>query len=120
MGCSMAYFKIGNTDFSHLVRSMNVTKEHNYNAQTNAAGNTVVDYINAKRTIDVGFIYMSDSDMSELQAAVDSFAVTVTYRDPKTNALETANCIAPKIEADYYTIQADMVLYNEFTVEFTE
>lgn len=116
----MAYFKIGNTDFSHLVRSLNITKEHNYNAQTNAAGNTVVDYINTKRTIEVGFIYMDDSAMAALQAALDSFAVTIAYRDTKTNALETANCIAPKIEADYYTIQADMVLYNEFTVEFTE
>lgn len=116
----MAYFKIGNADFSHLVRSLNVTKAHNYNAQTNAAGNTVVDYINTKRTIEVGFIYMDDSDMSELQAAVDSFAVTIAYRDPQTNALETANCIAPEIEADYYTIQADRVLYNEIELEFTE
>lgn len=116
----MAYFKIGNTDFSHLVRSLNVAKEHNYNAQTNAAGNTVVDYINTKRTIEVGFIYMDDSAMSELQTAVNDFAVTITYRDPKTNALETANCIAPKIEADYYTIQADRVLYNEFELEFSE
>ena len=116
----MAYFKIGDIDFSHLVRSLNVSKEHNYNAQTNAAGNTVVDYINSKRTIEVGFIYMDDSDLSELQAAVDDFSVTITYRDPKTNALEVASCIAPEIEADYYTIQVDRVLYNEFTVEFSE
>ena len=116
----MAYFKIGNTDFSHLVRSLNVTKSHNYNAQTNAAGNTVVDYINAKRTIEAGFIYMDDSDMAALQTAVGAFSVTIAYRDPKTNALEVASCIAPEIEADYYTIQADRVLYNEFTVEFTE
>ena len=116
----MAYFKIGNVDFSHLVRSLNVSKAHNYNAQTNAAGNTVVDYINTKRTLEVGFIYMDDRAMAELQAAVDGFAVTITYRDPLTNALETANCIAPEIEADYYTIQADRVLYNEFELEFTE
>ena len=116
----MAYFKICDTDFSRLVRSINITKAHNYNAQTNAAGNTVVDYINTKRTIEVGFIYMNDSDMAALQAAVDSFAVTIAYRDPKTNALEVASCIAPEIEADYYTIQANRVLYNEFTVEFTE
>lgn len=116
----MAYFKIGDVDFSHLVRSLNISKEHNYNAQTNAAGNTVVDYINAKRTIQAGFIYMDDSDMAALQTAVNDFAVTVTYRDPKTNALEVASCIAPEIEADYYTIQADRVLYNEFELEFTE
>lgn len=116
----MAYFKIGDVDFSHLVRSLNVAKEHNYNAQTNAAGNTVVDYINTKRNIEVGFIYMDDSDMSELQTAVSSFAVTITYRDPKTNALEVASCIAPKIEADYYTIHSGRVLYNELELEFTE
>ena len=64
--------------------------------------------------------YMDDSEMAALQAAVNGFAVTITYRDPKTNALESASCIAPEIEADYYTIQADRVLYNEFELEFTE
>jgi hypothetical protein len=52
----MAYFKIGEIDFSPYVNSLKINKSANYNAQTNAAGNTVVDYINSKRTIEVGII----------------------------------------------------------------
>lgn len=52
----MAYFKIGDVDFSLYVNSLKVSKTANYSAQTNAAGDTVVDYINSKRTIEVGII----------------------------------------------------------------
>ena len=47
----MAYFKIGTTDYSKYVNALKVDRGANYNAQTNAAGDTVVDYINHKRTI---------------------------------------------------------------------
>lgn len=57
----MAYLKINDIDYSHLVKQLVVKKSVNYNAQTNAAGDTVVDYINSKRTISVTFIHMDDS-----------------------------------------------------------
>ena len=44
----MTYFKINNVDYSMYVNSLEITINTNYNAQTNAAGNTVVDYINQK------------------------------------------------------------------------
>ena len=34
----MAYFKIGDTDYSAFVNSLKITNSHNYNSQTNAAG----------------------------------------------------------------------------------
>lgn len=116
----MVYFKIGASDFSDYVKSLTVGKEHNYNAQTNAAGNTVVDYINKKRVITVGFRPLLDSEMHTLLAALEGFAVSVQYREPRTGGLQTASCIAPEFETDYYTIQSGKVIHNEFSVEFQE
>ena len=117
----MAYFKIGNTDFSMYVNELKIAKEANYNAQTNAAGNTVVDYINSKRVITVGIIPLNDNAMAQLQAAIDAFSVSISFRNPKTNALEeNISCIIPSSEINYYTIQAGKVLYNAFSLDFIE
>lgn len=116
----MAYFKIGNKDYSSYVNELKVTKNANYNAQTNAAGNTVVDYINTKRQIEVGIIPLTDNDMAELQASL-TFNVTIAYRDPQTKALvEGVNCILPTSGIEYYTIQEGKVMYKTLTLTFTE
>ena len=39
----MAYFKINDIDFSDYVSELKVNKSANYNVQTNAAGDSVVD-----------------------------------------------------------------------------
>jgi hypothetical protein len=117
----MAYFKIDNVDFSMYVNQLKVNKKSVYNAQTNAAGNTVVDYINAKREIEVGIIPLNDTAMQQLQTAIDAFNVSISFRNPKTNALEEGvNCIIPENGIEYYTIQADKVMYNAFTLKFIE
>ena len=117
----MAYFKIGNNDYSAYVKSLNISKEANYNAQTNAAGDTVVDYINHKREIEVGIIPLDDAVMSRLQTDLDKFNVSISFRNPKTNALEeNVNCIVPESEVEYYTIQVGRVLYKEFEITFIE
>lgn len=116
----MAYFKINDVDFSAYVSGLKVSKAANYSAQTNAAGNTVVDYINSKRTIEVQIIPLSDAAMLELQLALAAFNVSITFRNPQTNDLETANCIIPATDIEYYTIQANRVLYNAATLTFTE
>lgn len=117
----MAYFKIGNKDYSPYVKGLKVNKAANYSAQMNAAGDTVVDYINHKRTITVEFIYVNDEVMAQIQADIDEFAVSLSFRNPETNALEEGVvCIIPKSEIEYYTIQAGRVLYREFELEFTE
>ena len=53
---NMIYFKINDTDYSNYVSGLTVTKNANYNGLTNAAGDTVVDFLNQKRTIDVVII----------------------------------------------------------------
>lgn len=117
----MAYFKIGDVDFSGICNKLNVTTNVNYNAQTNAAGDTVVDYVGAKRTIDVGIIALNDADMLRVQQAISAFSVLLSFRDPRTNMLaENVPCIIPTNNADYYTIQSGNVRYNAMTLTFTE
>lgn len=117
----MAYFKINGVDYSKYVNELKVKQTANYNAQTNAAGDTVVDYINAKRSIKVGIIALDSSVMPQIQEAIDGFNVAISFRNPKTNALEeNVNCIIPSNEVDYYTIQANKVMFNGFDLTFTE
>lgn len=117
----MTYFKIGGNDYSMFVNELNVSTDTNYNAQTNAAGDTVVDYINKKRSIEVGIIPLNDTIMKQLQEDIAAFNVTISFLNPKTNILEEGvNCIIPSNEVEYYTIQADKVLFNALSLEFTE
>lgn len=116
----MAYFKIGNVDYSSFVNELKVNSVANYNAQTNAAGDTVVDYINNKREIEVGIIPLNDEDMHTLLNSI-SFNVSISFRNPITNELEeNINCILPESEIEYYTIQANKVMYNALTLTFIE
>jgi hypothetical protein len=117
----VAYFKIGVNDYSDICNALNVDTNVNYNAQTNAAGNTVVDYINEKRTIRVGIISLDDTQMQKLQSDIAAFSVSISFRDPRTNVLaENVACIIPSHNVDYYTIQADNVRYNAMSLSFIE
>ena len=116
----MSYFKINNIDFSSIVNELKVKKKHNYNAQTNAAGDSVVDYINSKREIEVGVIYIDDTKMKQLLTEVDKFNVSVSYRNPKTNVEENVVCIIDSNDIEYFTIQKNRVLYKECKLTFTE
>ena len=117
----MAYFMIDGTDYSMFVNELNVSKEANYNAQTNAAGNTVVEFINHKREIEVGIIPLNGEDMARLQQEIDKFNVSISFRNPLTNQLEeNVNCIIPDSEVEYYTIQVNKVMYNGCNLTFIE
>lgn len=116
----MSYFKINGVDYSDCVNALTVEKEANYSAQTNAAGNTVVDFINHKRTIEVGIIPLDGEKMAQLQSAIDGFEVTISFLNPSTNALEDVSCIIPDNEVEYYTIQAGKTMLNAFSLTFTE
>ena len=116
----MAYFMINGIDFSDCVCGLKITNNSTYNAQTNAAGNTVVDYINSKRSVEVGIIPLDDAAMQELLAAINKFNVSLTFRDPTDGTLEEINAIIPSSDIDYYTIQIDRVSYNAMSLTFTE
>ena len=117
----MAYFKIGTTDFSAYVNALTIGRKNNYNSQTNANGDTVVDYINTKRTIDVGIIPLDDTVMASLQNAIAPFSVSISFRNPKTNVLEeNVACIISSDSVEYYTIQVGIVMYKATKLQFIE
>ena len=115
------YFKIGNNDYSMFVNDLTIGDSVKYNAQENAAGNTVVDYINKKRTISVGIIPLNSNIMKQLKADIANFNVNISFLNPNTDELETnVNCIIPTNEVSYYTIQADKVMFDAVKLTFTE
>lgn len=117
----MAYFKINNNDYSKYVNALKVGTKNNYNAQTNAAGDTVVDFINKKRVIEVGIIALDAAAMANLKADIEQFNILVSFLNPDTETLENnVNCIIDSNEIEYYTIQVDKVMYKAFTLQFEE
>lgn len=117
----MSYFKINGHDYSMYVNQLKVNKNAIYKSAVNAAGNTVVKYVATKRTFTVGIIPLEAADMATLQADISQFKVSISYRDPETNELvENVQCIIPINEVDYYTIQADKVMYKAFMLVITE
>ena len=117
----MAFLKINNTDYSNIVNSLKVKKTANYTSQTNAAGDTVVDYINSKRELEVGIIPLDADKMRALQQAIAAFSVSVSFLDPDTNTLaENVACIIPNAEPEYYTIQVNNVSFKAFTITIKE
>ena len=116
----MEYLKINGADFSQYVNELKIEKRENYNSQTNAAGNTVIDHINSKYVITVGFIPMGADAMKALLKEIGYFSISVFFLDPLTNTIKMIRCIVPEHGIDYYTIQNNKVMYNTFTIEFVE
>ena len=115
------FFKINNTDFSMYVNKLVVGNEHFYKSMTTAAGNTLVKYVNNKRTLEVGIIPLDDVTMKKLLTEVNKFQVTISYREPSTNAIvENVKCIIPNNLIEYYTIQAGNVSYKAFSLQIKE
>lgn len=117
----MTYFKINDIDFSHCVNELIVKNATVYRAQTNAAGNTVVDRAKTKRIIEVGIIPLEDADRVTLMNEVNGFQVSLSFMNPNTGILEeNVVCIIPESEIEYYTIRADKVMTRAYKLEFTE
>lgn len=117
----MAYFKISDMDVSPYVSGLKVSRAANYSSQTNAAGNTVVDYINTKRTIEVTIIPLENEPiLRALLSRINKFNFTITYRNPDTGELTDVNVIMPNSDIEYYTIQAAKVMYKAFNLTFIE
>lgn len=117
----MAYFKIGTNDYSSYTSGLKVKTTASYNAQTNANYDMVVDYINSKRTIEVEIIPIDSEVMARLLMDIKPFNVSLSFRNPETNELETGvACIIPSNDVEYYTIQTAKVSYKKMKLTFTE
>ena len=117
----MAYFKIGENDYSMYTSGLKIQSNTTYRAQTNAAGDTVVDNAKAKRTIEVSIIPLDAEIMKSLQADIAKFSALLSFRNPQTDELaENVLCIIPSSEVEYYTIQSNKVSFKACTLTFTE
>lgn len=117
----MTYFKLNEMDLSPLINEFTITDNVNYNAQTNANGNTVVDYINKKRVFKVGIIPLNQLLMSMLKTELNKFSVKVSYLDPDTKELvENVECIIASSDISYYTIQINNVSFKAVNLQFSE
>lgn len=117
----MSYFKINDIDFSNIVSELKIKNNASYNSQVNANGNTLVDLINNKRTIEVTIIPIDGTRMAQLLEEVNKFNVSISYRNPNTNQLETGiNCIIGENEVEYYQILVNKTTYKAFSLKFNE
>lgn len=113
----------GNQEFSRFVKSLKVATAATYTAQTNAAGNRVIDYINEKRTIEVGFRPMLVAQAAAILQEAQKFSCAISFYNPDTgDKAYNVACICPSREIDFYTFQdaADKRITNEFSLTFEE
>ena len=118
----MSYLSINGVDMSDLVKSLKVGYETlvSESSGRNANGDTVLDIINQKTKLQVGFRPMNDSEMAKLLNAVDEYIVSVSYRDSKTNSNKTITCYTGTPEPEYYCILNNKVFYKEMNLNFIE
>ena len=118
----MDYFSINNINFSSLVSGLKVGYETlvSSNSGRNAAGNTVVDVINRKTKLYVTFRHTTQEEMQELLDSVRDYVVNVSYLDPETKVLKTISAYIGTPEPEYYTIQANTVIYKPMSLNFIE
>ena len=118
----MAYIKIGGIDCSQWCNELKITSNKNYNAQTNASGDTVIDLIKTKRTIEVGLIQLDTSAAFKglLAKLLEGNSIIIEYQDPITDALVSVVCFIADDTIDYYTIQTNKITYKPFKLKFTE
>lgn len=118
----MSYLMISGVDVSDLVKSLKVGYETlvSDNSGRNANGDTVIDIVNQKIKLYVGFRAMNDDDMARLLSAFEGYVVDISYRDSKTNSTKTITCYTGTPEPDYYCILDNKVFYKEMSLNFIQ
>ena len=116
----MVYFKINDTDYSMYTAELKITNASKYTTQTNAHQDTVVDYINDKKTIEVEIIPLNDTVMQQLTEDISGLGMNISYLNPQTKQLKTISCILPSTNIEYYTIQQGKVSFKKVNLKFTE
>lgn len=118
----MSYFKINNIDFSSLVSGLKIGHETlvSDNSGRNAAGDTVIDIINKKYKIYVTLRHTTQEEMQNFLASIEDYVVSISFLNPKTNAETTITAYTGTPEPEYYTIQANNVIYKPLDLNFIE
>lgn len=119
----MAYFKINDVDFSHLVSGLKVGYETlvSDSSGRNAAGDTVIDVINHKIKVYVTLRHTTNDEMNSFLSTIDDYVVNITFLNPKTKALKTITTYTGTPEPEYYTIEGKATpVYKPMSLNFIE
>lgn len=118
----MAYLKVNNVDFSHLVSGLKVGFETlvSDDSGRNANGDSVIDVINEKAKVYVTLRHTTQAEMESFLAAVRGYVVNATFLNPRTNALTTITAYIGTPEPEYYTIQSNNIIYKPMSLNFIE
>lgn len=115
----MTFFRVNYNDLSPYVSELNISYKENFNSQTNAAGDTMVDWKSTKRIVEVKLIPMKMFYYSMFSDVI-GFENEIEYLDPKTQQLNVINAILPSNAVSFYTIQDRNQLLNAVTLTFEE
>ena len=116
------YFKIGNTDFSHLVSGLKVGYETLVSDKSgrNAKGNTTINVVNRKYKLYITLRHTTENEMNSFLKAIKGYVVDVSFLNPETKALTNARVYTGTPEPEYYTIQAKTVIFKPMSLNFIE
>jgi hypothetical protein len=116
----MAYLKINGVDYSPYIKKLKVDKAHYYEMKSSAGGKDRVTPKYTRRTVEVTVIVINDEVMQGLLTSLANLRNTISFRNPETNTLVDMDCIVEHKAVEYFTIQENKVLYQEFNLVFTE
>lgn len=118
----MQYLVINNIDFSHLVSGLKVGYETlvSDNSGRNANGDTVIDVINTKTKVYVTLRHTTDNEMQSFLDAIKDYVVTIKFLNPKTKMLTSIEAYTGTPEPEYYTAQAQTVIFKPLNLNFIE
>jgi uncharacterized protein YbbC (DUF1343 family) len=116
------YLTINDVDYSHLVSGLKVGYETlvSDDSGRNAAGDTVIDVINKKVKVYVTLRHTFEEEMRSFLNAIEDYVVQIKFLDTKTNALKQITCYTGTPEPEYYTIQANKIIYKPMNINFIE
>lgn len=120
----MAYFKIGNTDFSPFVAKGGLKVDYETlvadTSGRNAQGDMTIDVINHKYKVGVTFIPMKPSEVTTLMSAIDNYVVTIYFQNPKTNALTEITAYTSTPSISWNTLATGIAQTAPFTINFIQ
>jgi hypothetical protein len=89
-------------------------------AERNANGTLVIERIATKRKLELGWSYLSQSDLAALFAAVSPVTFTVVYPDPQTGAARSGTFYAGDRLAGMIDYQNGVPRYKDMKFNLVE
>ncbi len=120
----MAYFKIGSTDFSDYVAKGGLKVDYETlvadTSGRNAQGDMTIDVINHKYKVSVSFIPCTPSVVNSILTAISNYVVTVYFKDPVTNTLNSISAYTSTPSITWSTLATGIERTDKFSINFIE